>query len=202
MGDKTDALWFAALTGTATDAQADKARQSSPCYSWSLHFIYTFVLASDTCLVLGLFIFWDSINFLSVKPNKGHGYTCWFTPVYYSLVADCEWGQTDNWVLSMSSNNGIRFIMIFLFLLYNSVVWINEENHITFKTSLIGCVVSSISFLKLPAIWHWEQVCQDNCWANSNLPKQMEIQQGDMEKLSDDLSPRYLSGLWSLSFSL
>lgn len=130
---------------------------------------------------------------------KGHCYTCWFTTVYYSSVTDYEWGQTDNWITSMSRNNNIRFITISLFLLYNSVVWINEENHITFKTSLIGCVVSSITFLKLPAIWHWEQVCQDYCWANSNLPKQMEIQQGDMEKLSDDPSPSYPCGLRPLS---
>lgn len=130
---------------------------------------------------------------------KGHGYTCWFTTVCYSWVADCQWGQTNSWVLSMSGNNDIRFIMIFPFLLYNSVVCINEENHITFQTSLIGCVVSSITFLKLPAIWHWEQVYQDNCWANRNLPKQMEIQQGGIEKLSDDPSPSYPCSLRSLS---
>lgn len=130
---------------------------------------------------------------------KGHSYTCWFTTVYYSSIADCGWGQTDNWVLSTLGNNDTRFIMIFLFLLCNLVVWINEENHITFKTSLIVCVVWCITFPKLPATWHWEQVCQDNCWANSNLPKQMESQQGDMEKLSGDPSPRYPCGLWSLS---
>lgn len=130
---------------------------------------------------------------------KDHSYTCWFATVYYSSVAHCEWGQTDNWVLSMSGNSDIRFIMTFLLLLCNSVVWINEENHITFKTSLTVCVVSSITFLKLPATWHWEQICQDNCWANSNLPKQMEIQQGDMVKLSGDPSPSYPCGLWSLS---